>query len=120
LTKAKEYLASAEDNLALDRPWAASGDSIHAGISAKDAIVTALLGATSKSRNHSDGVKELSTALGVRREAASADRAMRELTAAKPAVEYGVALTTPAKATAMVRRARFLVALADEIVRRGA
>ena len=42
LRKAEEYLASAEDNLIAGRLTAAAGDAIHAGISGKDAIVTAL------------------------------------------------------------------------------
>jgi hypothetical protein len=37
LTKAEEYLASAEDNLVAQRYTPATGDAIHAGISAKDA-----------------------------------------------------------------------------------
>ena len=41
LTKAEEYLASDEDNLAAERYTPAAGNAIHAGISAKDAIVTA-------------------------------------------------------------------------------
>lgn len=48
LRKAEEYLASAEDNLDLERYTPAAGDAIHAGISAKDAIVTALTGSTSR------------------------------------------------------------------------
>lgn len=39
LKKAEEYLASAEANLAAQRPTVAAGDAIHAGICAKDAIV---------------------------------------------------------------------------------
>lgn len=42
LRKAEEYLASAQDNLDLGRATPAAGDAIHAGISAKDALVTAL------------------------------------------------------------------------------
>ena len=52
LRKAQEYLASAEDNLAAQRHTPAAGDAIHAGISTKDAIVTALTGSTSKGRDH--------------------------------------------------------------------
>jgi len=40
LQKAVEYLASAQDNFDLERATPAAGDAIHAGISAKDAIVT--------------------------------------------------------------------------------
>ncbi|MDF1605464.1 hypothetical protein [Nocardioides sp. YIM 152315] len=39
LQKAQEYLASAHDNRDLERATPAAGDAIHAGISAKDAIV---------------------------------------------------------------------------------
>jgi hypothetical protein len=48
LTKAQEYLASAEDNLVAERFTAAAGDAIHAGISAKAGVEygTALLSVT--------------------------------------------------------------------------
>ena len=52
LKKAEEYLASAEDNLAAERRTPAAGDAIHAGISSKDAIVTALTGSTNKGQDH--------------------------------------------------------------------
>ncbi len=57
LQKAQEYLDSAQDNLDLQRATPAAGDAIHAGISAKDAIVTALTGQTSKAKDHSKAVK---------------------------------------------------------------
>jgi hypothetical protein len=120
LSKAQEYLASAEDNLVLERFTAAAGDSIHAGISAKDSITMGLTGATGKRKDHAVAAKELRQALGRRATAAQAERALRELIAAKPDVEYGVALTTATKAQAMVRRAHFLVSLAIEIVQHGA
>jgi len=41
-----------------------------------------------------------------RDQAATAEKALRELIAAKSDVEYGVALTTAAKAEILVRRAR--------------
>jgi len=41
-------LAHLEDNLAADRHTPAAGDAIHAGICAKDAIVTVLTGASRK------------------------------------------------------------------------
>lgn len=50
LQKAEQYLASAEDNLAADRYTPAAGDAIHAGINAKDAIVTVLTGASHKGK----------------------------------------------------------------------
>lgn len=116
LAKAVDYLASAEDNLTMERPTPAAGDAIHAGISAKDAIVTILTGATIKARDHSAAGKELRQALGRRSEAASAEHALRELLAAKAEVEYGTTLITRAKAEPLVRRARTLVELARQIV----
>lgn len=62
--KAQEYLASAEDNLAAGRYTPAAGDAIHAGVGAKDAIVTVLTGATRKAKDHAAAAKELEQALG--------------------------------------------------------
>jgi len=119
LRKAEEYVASAEANLAARRYTPAAGDAIHAGISAKDAIVTALTGSTTKGRSHAVAARELGQALGQRPGAAAAERALRELLAAKGDVEYGTELVTAAKAQPLVRRARTLVDLAIEIVRLG-
>lgn len=119
LQKAEEYVESAEDNLDLERYTPAAGDAIHAGISAKDAIVTSLSGATSKAKDHARAAKELSEALGTRAEGKPAERALRELISAKGDVEYGVELITAAKAETLVRRARMLVDLAISIVRLG-
>jgi len=119
LKKAEEYLASAEANLAATRYTPAAGDAIHAGISAKDAIVTALTGSTSKKKDHVTAAKELRQSLAKRAEAAAGDRALRELIAAKGDVEYGTDVVTAIKAEPLVRRARTLVELAIEIVRLG-
>jgi len=119
LKKAEEYCSSAQDNVDRERFTVAAGDSIHAGISAKDAMVTMLTGSTDKNKDHLAAVRELHQALGRRNEATAADRALRELLAAKPDVEYGTTLITSNKAIAMVRRARFLVDLAVDIVRLG-
>jgi hypothetical protein len=56
--KAQEYLDSAQDNLDLEGATPAAGDAIHAGISAKDAIVTALTGETSKAKDHAKAAKD--------------------------------------------------------------
>lgn len=119
LRKAQEYLAAAEDSLAAGRHTPAAGDAIHAGINAKDAIVTALTGTTSKHKNHAAAAGELKQALGKRPDTATAERALRELISAKSDVEYGVALVTAAKAEPLVRRARTLVDLAVQIVKLG-
>lgn len=117
--KAEEYLASAEDNLAAQRYTPAAGDAIHAGISAKDAILTALTGASPKRKSHAAAAKDLRIALAKRAEAAAAEKALRELIAAKGDVEYGTALLTLTKVDPLVRRARTLVDLATGIVRLG-
>ena len=119
LRKAEEYLASARDNLVAERHTAAAGDAIHAGISAKDAIVTALTGATRKAKDHATAAKEFKAALGKRADAAAAEKALRELVGAKGEVEYGTALLTARKAEPLARRAQFLVELAIRIVRLG-
>jgi|GEM_PF-2495924 len=119
LQKAEEYLASALDNLDLERATPAAGDAIHAGISAKDAIVTMLTGATSKAKNHAKSAAELRTALGTRPESWSAEKALRELIAIKGDVEYGTTLITLVKAEPLVRRGQALVELAKQIVRAG-
>ena len=69
LQKAEEYLASPEDNLDVERATPAASDAIHAGISAKDAIVTMLTGATRKAKDHAKSAGELGAALGTRPEA---------------------------------------------------
>lgn len=119
LKKAEQYLESAEDNLAMERHTPCAGDAIHAGISAKDAIVSALTGSTGKHKDHAAAAKELRNALSTREGAASAERSLRELVSMKAEVEYGTLLVTQARAEAAVRRARSLVALAVEIVRLG-
>jgi hypothetical protein len=119
LKKAEEYLTSAEDNLAAERHTPAAGDAIHAGISSKDAIVVTLTGSTSKGKDHATAAKELKQALGKRAEAPTAEKALRDLLAAKGEVEYGVALVGAAKAESLVRRARSLLELAVHIVRLG-
>ena len=119
LKKAEEYLASAEDNLVAERHTPAAGDAIHAGISCKDGIVTTLTGSTRKGKDHATAAIDLKRALGKRPGAAAAEKALRELLAAKGDVEYGVALITAAKAEVLVRRARALRELAVQIVRLG-
>src|SRR5699024_11802536 len=89
LTKAKEYLASAEENLATGRYTPAAGDAIHAGISAKDAMVAIRTGATRKGKDHSSAAKELRQALGKHSQSATAGKAFGELLAAKRSVAYG-------------------------------
>lgn len=77
----------------------------------------ALTGNTSKAKDHAKAARELRQALGVQPDASTAEKALRELVAAKGDVEYGTTLITLAKAEPLVRRARVLVDLATSIVR---
>ena len=118
LKKAEEYAASAEDNLAAERHTPAAGDAIHAGISSKNAIVTALTGSTSKRKTtrrlpRNSGRLWGTTRIRRGRESA-AGAALRERRCG-----VGVALVSAAKAESLVRRARTLVELAVQIVRLG-
>lgn len=119
LKKAEEYLASAEANLTAKRFTPAAGDAIHAGISAKDAILTVLTGSTTKSKEHAAAAKELRQALSKRPDAPAAEKALRELIATKGDVEYGTNLVSASRAEPLVGRSRTLVELAVGIVRLG-
>lgn len=119
LRKAEEYLASAEDNLAAGRLTPAAGDAIHAGISAKDAVVTALTGSTTRAKAHGAAAKELRQSLGERPAAAAAESSLRQLLSNKSDMECGAALVSRAEARTLLRRAGTLVDLAVQIVRLG-
>jgi hypothetical protein len=54
LKKAEEYPDSAQANLTAARYTVAAGDAIHAGICAKDAIVTELAGTTMNGKDHAE------------------------------------------------------------------
>ena len=57
LEKAEDSIASTEANLAAERYTPAAGDAIHAGMRAKDAIVTVLTGSTSKGNDRATAAK---------------------------------------------------------------
>ena len=80
--------------------------------------MTALTGETSKVKDHAKAVKELRQALGAHRDAAAAEKALRDLISMKGEVEYGATLITLAKSKPLVRRAMVLVEIAQELVRR--
>jgi hypothetical protein len=79
LAKAEPYVSSAQDNLVVERFTVAAGDAIHAGISAKDAIMTALTGITGKNKDHLQAAKELRQALGDRADAPTRRRSPRRI-----------------------------------------
>lgn len=116
LKRAQEYLASAEANLAASRYTVAAGDAIHSGICAKDAIAPELTGSTTKAKDHAQAARQLRQALGQRPDAASAEKAPRDLVSLKAEVEYGATLIAAPKAELLVRRAETLVELGTSIV----
>ncbi len=116
LSKAREYLTAADDSTTAGRHTAAAGDAIHAGIAAKDAIVTALTGSTRKGKDHATAVKELRQALGKRAAAFQAEKALRELLSVKSDVEYGAALVFAAKSGVPLRRAHIVVDVAVQML----
>ena len=59
LTKAEQYLAAAQDSFTAKRFTVAAGDAIHAGISAKDAIMTMRTGSTGRGKDHMQAAREL-------------------------------------------------------------
>jgi hypothetical protein len=79
--------------------------------------VTALTDATSKAKDHAAAARELRQALGAHADAATAEKSLRDLVSIKGDVEYGTTLITLAKADPLVRRARTLVDLANQLVR---
>jgi hypothetical protein len=76
----------------------------------------AILGRTGKNRDHRDAVKELESALAGRSVANDAIRALDELLSSKTDVQYGTKAVTDAKVKSLLRRARRLVEIADEVV----
>lgn len=116
LEKAEAFLLAAqneEDN----RLWIpAAGMAIHAGISAKDAIATALTCRTAKSDDHRQAVRELEKILAGHPEQARACRALGELIAEKSTVEYTHRRVGASKVQVLVRRAETLVDLTRTVV----
>jgi len=113
---AHEFLDNAESAFELGASRAAGSDAVLAGIRAKDAIAVAILGRTGKNRDHRDAVKELESALAGRSVANDAIRALDELLSSKTDVQYGTKAVTEAKVKSLLRRARRLVEIADEVV----
>jgi hypothetical protein len=74
---------------------------------------------SAESLNHAKPAGELRAALGTRPDAASAEKALRELITVKGDIEYGTTLIALTKTEPFVRRAQTLVDLAKQIVRPG-
>ncbi len=114
LTKAEEFLATANAAVLLDRWNSAALDAIHAGISAADASIVASAGVRSASKDHG-------AALGLLRRlvpesGATQERQLNGLLAMKNTVEYEQRLATEQEARALVEQAGRLVRWAAGIV----
>lgn len=105
LAKSQEFLASAEDNLAVDRFNVATSDAVISGINAKDAICLKLTGRTAKTDNHQSATGELRKAGGVGRSAAVT---LGRLLAKKTQSQYQTTPVSRNDAERAVRHARTL------------
>lgn len=112
LTKAEEYLASAERNLGAERLTTAADSAIHAGVLAKNAIVSISARGVVVEQDDAVAVAELRLVLADDAGAAEAECTLRELLASKERVGSSPAPTEVAEAARLVQHARILVQVA--------
>ncbi|HVC69801.1 MAG TPA: hypothetical protein VNC61_06000 [Acidimicrobiales bacterium] len=112
LSKAREYLRAATDSLALDNRVAATGNAVHAGIAAADAIAAALVGSV-WAGEHSQAPAHLEKAGADGRQAATQ---LRRLLPLKTKAEYDPAPISAGDARAALKAAERMVAIAERIV----
>ena len=115
LAKAREFLQAAHDSLALGNRTAATGNAVHAGISASDAVAAALVGSVSQGE-HADAAGHLER---IGDQARVAARQLRQLLPLKRKAEYDPAPPTEVDAQRAVTAAGRLVDLAARVVRAG-
>ena len=115
LAKAREFFRAAQDALTIDNRTAATGNAVHAGISASDAISAALVGSVSQGE-HADAAGHLE---GIGGDGRVAARLLRQLLPLKHKAEYDPTPMTEAEARRAVTAAERLVALAARVVRPG-
>jgi hypothetical protein len=112
LAKAGEYLQAATDSLALDNRVAATGNAVHAGIAAADAIAAALVGSV-WAGEHSQAPAHLEKAGADGRQAATQ---LRRLLPLKTKAEYDPAPIGQGEARAAVKAAERILAIAERVV----
>jgi HEPN domain-containing protein len=100
VVKAAEFLRAAQDSLQLGNRTAATGNAVHAGIAASDAIAAALVGSVSQG-DHADAPGQL-----------------RQLLPLKSLAEYDPRPMSVTEARRAVTAAERLVALAERVVSR--
>ncbi|MDR1117940.1 MAG: hypothetical protein LBL01_01400 [Bifidobacteriaceae bacterium] len=111
LTKARECLASADQNVAARRFAKAGSEAIRAGVLAKNATVMRLEGRVRYRGSGPAAARELGDALAGRTAAGDAVHAIREL-----AELGGAGWAAPARARQIARRARTLVEVAEGLL----
>ena len=113
LRKAREYIAAADDDLAMERFNAAASAAVHSGINSKDAICLKLTGRTGKADRHEDAVAELR---GVGATAAQLAPTLSRLIKIKKRAEYQASDVAPTDARKAVDWAQRLLDGAVAIV----
>jgi hypothetical protein len=113
LAKSKEFLRPAQDSLELGNRTAATGNAVHAGIAASDAISAALSGAVSQGE-HADAPAHLDSIGG---EATAAARQLRQLLPLKSQAEYDPRPIPAKPARRAVTAAERLAAIAERVTR---
>lgn len=88
LSRASEFLASAQESRAAGRRQAATSNAVHAGIAAADAVAVFFLGRRSAPQRHEDAVGLLATLDLSRSEVEPRERQLRRLLALKTKSEY--------------------------------
>jgi len=116
LQKSKEFLRASSDSLELGNYTAATGNAVHAAISAGDAISAILTGSVSQGE-HADAVGQLENIGG---DARSAARQLRQLLPLKAQAEYDSSPVTVAVARRAVTAADRIVTIADRVLRKTA
>ena len=112
LAKSKEFLQAAQDSLELGNYTAATGNAIHSGISASDAISAALSGSISQGE-HADAPEHLDAIGG---DAKIAARQLRQLLPLKAQAEYDPRPVSAAAARRAVTAAERIMVIADRLV----
>lgn len=118
VAKAEQFLQEARSALQRSRHDAAMLNSIHAAISAVDAVTAALSGRRSADPDHQRAANLLEEIASQSAEIRARARQLRTLLAKKNAVEYEARRATAQEATEAVERADRIVDWAGETVRR--
>jgi hypothetical protein len=115
LAKSREFLRAAQDSLSLEHQVAATGNAVHAGIAAADAIAAARLGSV--------WVGEHTQAAGHLEQAGTdggkAAALLRRLVPLKNRAEYDPRPVPVSEAKSAVKAVERLLAIAERVVNRG-